>query len=195
MSTTVNRKKRMTEISEKIKECDAYLAMDVDPTAQNRVKAMEDNPCVSGVYYINAIYKTPQEYQLTPEQTRKLAQSNGNWESFSVDYNNIGTGYIVVKNFWTKNNVYGPYSIHQLDAEIANLIEKNGDIEYDAYINYSSTLSNYVQAELDDLNLQEYLNNPETIESLQELELVDVKLHDSYNAYIERVDAISGRIG
>ena len=102
MSTTVNRKKRMTEISEKIKECDAYLAMDVDPTAQNRVKAMEDNPCVSGVYYINAIYKTPQEYQLTPEQTRKLAQSNGNWESFSVDYNNIGTGYIVVKNFLDK---------------------------------------------------------------------------------------------
>ena len=102
---------------------------------------------------------------------------------------------LLLKIFWTKNNVYGPYSIHQLDAEIANLIEKNGDIEYDAYINYSSTLSNYVQAELDDLNLQEYLNNPETIESLQELELVDVKLHDSYNAYIERVDAISGRIG
>ena len=44
---SIDKKKRLNEIKEKIKACNAYLQMDPDPTAKSRVDALAKNPCAS----------------------------------------------------------------------------------------------------------------------------------------------------
>jgi hypothetical protein len=54
---SIDVKKIKAEIEAQIKICDTYLKRNPDPDAQQRVAELEKNPCSSGLYYLNAIYK------------------------------------------------------------------------------------------------------------------------------------------
>jgi hypothetical protein len=68
-TTKINKKKRLAEIDAELEKCTTYLKYDPDPMAENRVKALDKNPCVSGMYYLNAVYKNIQS-----EMSEELAK-------------------------------------------------------------------------------------------------------------------------
>lgn len=83
---SIDVEKIKAEISAQIKICDAYLKRDPDPDAQQRVAELEKNPCSSGLYYLNAIYKAG-HVENAPYSI------NG---SITLDYNEeIINGYII----------------------------------------------------------------------------------------------------
>jgi hypothetical protein len=65
----INKKARLEEIDAELKKCKTYLSADVDPMAESRVSALDKNPCVSGMYYLNAVYKEVQS-----EMSEELAK-------------------------------------------------------------------------------------------------------------------------
>lgn len=68
----IDKQKRLKEINEKIKACDVYIHMDPDPTAKQRVEALTKNPCASGMFYLNAIYKD--DFQCSEEEAKEYAK-------------------------------------------------------------------------------------------------------------------------
>jgi hypothetical protein len=56
----VNKAAYLAQITGEINKCNAYLKMTPDPFAASRVQALESNPCISGIFYLNAIYKDSQ---------------------------------------------------------------------------------------------------------------------------------------
>lgn len=82
----IDVEKIKAEIKAQIKICDTYLKRDSDPDAQQRVAELEKNPCSSGLFYLNAIYKDGYKEEV-PYNINK---------SITLDYNTeIINGYII----------------------------------------------------------------------------------------------------
>lgn len=75
MGKKINRDEIIRQIQRKIDQCDAYNAKDPNPFAQNRVKSLQSNPCISGKYYLNGIFSSDHFTQST-EEAKKFQTTN-----------------------------------------------------------------------------------------------------------------------
>lgn len=135
-----------------------------------------------GVYYINAIYKEPQEYFLSEAETKKYFSDS--WQLEKISYNELGPGYIVINNFWTKNEAIGPYDIDTLNNKITELQNVSGltaNDDFNAYINYENTISSLMKERV--TQFDEF--------GIELIKVFDVKLNSVYDSCIELVEDIS----
>lgn len=96
----INKQKRLSELRAQIEQCDAYIKMGNDPSAAVRVQALDKNPCLSGMYYLNAIYKNPQN-EFSEEAVRQYSIYN---EKHTIPYNTATiNGYVLVEGSLWRN--------------------------------------------------------------------------------------------
>ena len=130
---SIDVEKIKAEISAQIKICDAYLKRDPDPDAQQRVAELEKNPCSSGLYYLNAIYKDG--YVENAPHNIYETQKVG-YDEQRID------GYIIIDNgLWTKDTLSGTPNV--LPSYLDQYIN-----DKTVYIDYSK-LSKIFQETLD----------------------------------------------
>lgn len=130
----IDKNKRIKEIDERIKQISAYMQA-ADPGAQSRVAALDKNPCMSGLYYLNGVYKVPSTIMVTPApmSKRQTIEKRYGYDDFKIE------GYVVENNgLFTKDHITGPFnSISQLNSEITRLnsLKKELHDDYQVYIN------------------------------------------------------------
>jgi hypothetical protein len=76
MSQLTNKSQYLAQITAEINKCNAYLKTTPDPFAASRVQALEANPCVSGMFYLNAIFKEAQTTKSEAEAVKYRQQKN-----------------------------------------------------------------------------------------------------------------------
>ena len=135
MAKTIDRDTRIKQIQTQIEECKAYLKLDPDPSVTERLNNLEKNPCLEGMYYLNAIYKDIQ-YERSTEVAKKYKETIWlNIPYYTSDY--TINGYIVrMQGFWQKEILEGPFlSIGQLEMK-ANELKNQGLVANTDFIEY-----------------------------------------------------------
>lgn len=102
---TIDKQKRLKEINERLSICDAYLKMELDPTVKSRVDALAKNPCLSGMFYLNAIYKT--SFRCSEEEAKENAKKCRTRQTIEIPYTNLPVvGFTEEDNgLFTKNTL------------------------------------------------------------------------------------------
>lgn len=67
----IEKKGLLAEIIQKIVECEEYQKKDPDVSAEARIKAMENDPCDDGTYYVNVTLKDALPEEITTLAERK----------------------------------------------------------------------------------------------------------------------------
>jgi hypothetical protein len=76
--------------------------MDPNPYAQNRVSSLSKNPCLSGKYYLNAVFK-----ETKTVQSETAAANYATVKEFhECSYNNyFFDAFIIYPSFWSKDKI------------------------------------------------------------------------------------------
>ena len=173
MSKTIDRDARIKQIQTQIEQCKAYQKLDPDPSVADRLSKLEKNPCIEGLYYLNAVYKDMQYERSTTEalKYRETIWLNIPYTSTEYSFN----GYIVKsQGFWQKNLVEGIfYSLSELKNRTAELTKEGliADEDFIAYIDITP-----IKTKLEENILNEY--NP-TIDVGEQREPIKYKIFSS----------------
>ena len=109
------KEKRLAEIQSQIEYCSALMMALPDADVENRVKTLEENPCIVGTYYLNAIYNENQVVFSEIEAQKEIvdAQKLVRYDESNYKYNNaelskmlselesddnIGLGFVLKNN-------------------------------------------------------------------------------------------------
>lgn len=102
MAQTINREQKLKSIQAQIKQAEVYRKMDPNPFAQNRVKALSQNPCLSGKYYLNAIFKDTLTVASEEAALNSATTSEYNQASYSSYFYKA---YVIYPEFWSKDKI------------------------------------------------------------------------------------------
>jgi len=177
----VDKQKRLKEINNNIQICNAYLQMDPDPTAKRRVDALVENPCASGMFYLNAIYK--ESFFCSEEEAKEYAKQSATYQQHLLSYNKGSLEIYIkeTKRLFTKDSLsyigrntgLGPY-MELPSSSLATI-----------YLNLDPLLESYGQ------ELEEEINNIQTNGSdpIDQTEINDIifdaHFADIYNEFME----------
>lgn len=78
MGENIIRKERLKQIQQFIKQCETYKNTIPDPFAASRVAHLDKNPCITGDYYVNVIFKQSQSQNTSDPQSLKEFQTTHN---------------------------------------------------------------------------------------------------------------------
>lgn len=118
-----DKKIRLDEIDSKIAECHANLQADPPPDSIQRVTALDSNQCLSGTYYLNAIFKIPQSV-MSESEAKKYRQTR----SIELNPNDLQY-YLVKENMFFKDEIIGPFSGSELPDNGLDLSSVSGDVQ------------------------------------------------------------------
>ena len=179
----IDKKKRLKEITNNIQICDAYLQMDPDPTAKSRVEALTKNPCASGMFYLNALYK--ESFLCSEEEAKEYAKQSAKYSPYSLSYSEGSLEIYIkeTKGFFSKdtlsyigsNDGLGPY----IDAPSSSLAT--------IYLNLDPLLESYGQEILEELNnMQTNEADPVDSDTQNNNDIIfDARLDNIYNDFME----------
>lgn len=102
MAQTINREQKLKSIQAQIKQAEAYRKMDPNPFAQQRVEALSQNPCISGKYYLNAIFKDTMTME-SEEAALSYATTSEYTEASYSSY--FYKAYVIYPEFWSKDRI------------------------------------------------------------------------------------------
>lgn len=191
----IDKDKRIAELKKQILICDANMQVDPDPTAKSRVDALVKNPCLSGMFYLNAIYKEDQE--ASEEEKIAAAKKYRKIETVEYQYSAgeqpISVFYIENNGFFMKDDALELQynSFNEIDTLITNLnsgarpgISKQGkktlNENYYIYVDIEKFLTDYgtVMVDTDNYTQKDY-------DGFNELVLFDSYLDGIYGNFYE----------
>lgn len=126
MAQNIIRKQRLEQIDSLIAQCNRYLTAMPDPFAISRVAHLDKNPCITGNYYVNAIYKEIKTEQTTNMQVLQQFKTNntGFVDFYNINY--ILEVYIRVDlGMWKPYKIYGPYNNINAAYDFVKTLQNN----------------------------------------------------------------------
>lgn len=140
------KEKRLAEIQSQIEYCSALMMALPDADVETRVRTLDENPCIAGTYYLNAIYNENQvvsseiEAQKEIVEVQKLVrydESNYKYSNselaemlseLEID-DNIGLGFVLKNNgLGTLDEiVFNSFSLKELTNYVESF-SKNSDV-------------------------------------------------------------------
>ena len=192
----IDRDKRIAELKEQILICEANMQVNPDPTAKSRVDALVKNPCLSGMFYLNAIFKEDQE----ASEEEKIAAAKKERTITTVEYKYsdskqpISVFYIEDNGFFMKDDALELQynSFNEIDTLITNLnsgarpgISKKGkktlNEDFHIYVDIKKFLKDYGNSMVDESNNF----GGQDDENFNELALFDSYLDGIYGNFYE----------
>lgn len=105
MAKTVKKAERLAQLSAEIQKCEKMCQQYPDPTAESRVNAIIKNPCLSGMFYLNAIFKNSKEEwsESAALKYRSTSRVDYEFEEPTIE------GWVVVEGgLFESDNLIGP---------------------------------------------------------------------------------------
>lgn len=93
----------MNNVSAKIMDCHANLQADPPPDAIQRVQALDSNPCLTGNYYLNIMFKNAASTLSELEAAKKRVASSVVIQNSAMDY------YLVREWTFASDTIDGPH--------------------------------------------------------------------------------------
>ena len=118
MAKIINREQKLKSIQSQIKQAEAYLKMDPNPFAQNRVDSLSKNPCISGKYYLNAIFKDTQTVaseEAAISYATTLEYTQASYSSYFYK------AYIIYPEFWSKDKIEEVQGFSTVNSKITQI--------------------------------------------------------------------------
>lgn len=148
----INVAERRQQIAAYIQACETYLKQDPDPTAKNRVDALAKNPCASGMFYLNAIYKD--NFQCSEEQAIEFAKKYRTTNQIIIPYGDVSVDVYSE----TDNGIFSRNSLLKFNGDAAGIVSPTG---HTMYIDYQLLLNQQSEKLATELNSDTSKNKEE----------------------------------
>jgi hypothetical protein len=157
MARKVKKAERLAQLSAEIKRCEKMCQQYPDPTAESRVNAIIKNPCLSGMFYLNAIFKNSKEEW---SESAALKYRSTNRVDYEFEEPTIEGWVVVEGGFFESDNLIGPInSIAGLEsaAKSAETEDRKVNDGITIYLNADALLqyaADMAMGELEDANAE-----------------------------------------
>lgn len=121
MGQTVNREQKLKSIQNQMKQVETYMQMDPNPFAKNRVDSLSKNPCLSGKFYLNAIFKDTQTVESAEAAINYATTNSLTYCKYSQYFYDA---YIIYPEFWSKDKIEHIAGFSDTNAKIQSLINE-----------------------------------------------------------------------
>lgn len=125
MAKTINRQQKLKSIQAQIQQAEAYRKMDPNPFAKNRVDSLSKNPCISGKYYLNAIFKDTMTVE-SEEAALSYATTSEYTEASYSSY--FYKAYVIYPEFWSKDRIEEINGFSSVNNKITQLTNSRKSI-------------------------------------------------------------------
>ena len=102
------------------------MQMDPNPFAEQRVKTLSNNPCLSGKFYLNAVFKDTQTIQ---SESAAINYATTNRLSDRLYSNYFYNAYIIYPEFWSKDKIEHITGFSATNNKIQTLIKERKRIK------------------------------------------------------------------
>lgn len=137
MAQNIIRTQRLSELDNLLQQCSGYLCANPDPFAAARVAHLDKNPCITGNYYVNAIYKEIHNEQVTDIQTLSQFKMTKTQHISFYDQTYKLQVYIKVDpGLWQPYKLYGPYNSIDQAYTFVQSLQNNTLKELEDYVIY-----------------------------------------------------------